>query len=296
MTTYRAIGNLAAPLPTDARPSRAGPQPAGRTLPGPAEPAPRATRAPGFWQIASAYSMSDSRILWRLRTPVAFMVAVPALLSITLGPAVSGTTDSDFRGRSMIGIAVMFSFMTVNYAGLALFREFNNYTWIRQAVTRPPKLAFLVGKFMPVAAAGIAQLTIFGAIAFGAYGTPLHGSVLQLYAVAVGLVCVGCALGGVLYSITHTTTIFQSLAYVILIATGCIGGAIVPSSRLPRFSRAVGIVTPQHWALRALDATTSGSGSWVPTAQALGVMAGMSLVLGGLTLRLLHFGKEKSTL
>jgi ABC-2 type transport system permease protein len=252
--------------------------------------------APGFWSTVAAYSASDSIILWRLRTPVAFMIAIPALLSFTLGPAVAGDTGADAQGRSMIGIAVMFSFITVNYAGLALFREFNNDTWIRQAVTRPAKPAYLLGKLLPTATAGLIQLSIFGVIAFLGYGTPLHGSVLQLYVVAVGLVCVGCTLGGVLHSVTNTTSVFQSLAYVLLIATGCVGGAIVPFDRLPRFSRALGVVTPQHWALRALDASTTGPGSWGPTLQALAIMAGMSLLLAAITLRMLNFGTEKSTL
>ena len=251
---------------------------------------------PGFWQVVLAYSSSDVRILWRMRTPIAFMIAVPAVLSVTLGPAISGTDLPGAQGRSMIGIAVMFSFMTVNYVGLALFREFNNHTWIRQSTTRPARLAYLLGKTLPVAAAGLVQLSIFGSVSFLVYGTPLHGSVWQLYTVAIALVGVGCAMGAVLYSITNTTSVFQSLAYIVLITTGCVGGTIVPFDRLPRGSQLLGAFTPQRWALRALDETTTGGGSWTPTLQATGLMLGAALLLGWLAVALLDYRKEKSAM
>lgn len=253
-------------------------------------------RGPGFWQVVLAYSSSDIRILWRMRTPIAFMIAVPAVLSVTLGPAISGGVTPGAQGRSMIGIAVMFSFMTVNYVGLALFREFNNHTWIRQSVTRPARLAYLLGKTLPVAVAGLVQLTIFGSVSFLVYRTPLHGSIWQLYTVAVMLVAVGCAMGALLYSITDTTSVFQSLAYIVLITTGCIGGTIVPFDRLPSGSRLIGAFTPQHWALRALDETTTGGGSWTPTWQAAGLMLAVTVLLGAIAVALLDYRKEKSAL
>jgi ABC-2 type transport system permease protein len=251
---------------------------------------------PGFLRTTLAYAVSDSLILWRMRTPIVFMLAVPAVLSVTLGQAISGTDSLASRGRSMIGIAVMFSFMTVNYVGLAFFREFSHGTWIRQSVSRPSRLAFLLGKLLPTAFAGVIQLTIFGGVAFAIYHTPLHGSALQLYLVAIPLVLVGCLTGAVLYVFTHTTAAFQSAGYIVLISSGCVGGTIVSYENLPPLSQALGIVTPQHWALRALDEATSGTGSWGSMLQAVGVMAGMCVLLGTIALSQLDYRREKSSL
>lgn len=251
---------------------------------------------PGFWQIALAYAISEGLVLRRMRTPIAFMIIMPAVLSLALGPAISGSDTSAFAGQSMIGVAVMFSFMTVNYVGLAFFREFDDKTWTCQSISRPPRVAFVVGKTVPVALAGMGQLTIFGLVAYVVLGTPLRGPVLQPLTVAVGLVCVGCALGAALYTVTRTTSVFQSLAYMVLVATGCVGGAVVPYPRLPRFSQFLGWATPQHWALRALHESSFGSGSWWPTLQATGVMLGMAVLLAAASLPLLNYRKEKSAL
>jgi ABC-type multidrug transport system permease subunit len=137
-------------------------------------------------------------------------------------------------------------------------------------------------------------LTVFGTVAFAVYHTPLHGSVLQLLVVAIALVAVGCALGAVLYIGTRTTSTFQSLAYIVLITTGCVGGSVVPDDRLPALSRALGLITPQHWALRALDESTRGAGSWGPTLQAVAIIAAMTVLFGAIALYGLDYKNAKS--
>jgi ABC-2 type transport system permease protein len=256
----------------------------------------RSEDGPGFWSIAGTFAVSDTKILWRMRTPIAFMFAVPAVLAVTLGPAVSGAGGTAVPGRSMLGVAVMFSFMTVNYMGLALFREYSNHTWIRQAVNRPPRMAFLLGKTVPVAGAGLLQLGVFGAIAFAAYGLPLHGSVLQLIVVSVVLVAAGCALGVLLFAVTKTAPVFQSIAYILLLTSGSVGGAIVPSAELPALSRSIGVFTPQHWAMRAFDESTSGAGAWGPTLQALLVIGGITVLISLAGMRSVNYRREKSAL
>ncbi|MBT0770044.1 ABC transporter permease [Kineosporia sp. J2-2] len=251
---------------------------------------------PPFWAVARAFAVTDSLIMWRMRTPLAFMFVVPAVLSVTLGPAVAGSGPQAVPGRSMVGVAVMFSFMTVNYAGLAFFREYTSHTWARQAVSRPSRAAFLVGKLLPVAGAGALQLTVFWAVAFGAYGLPLHGSVAQLVVVGAALVLAGCALGVVLYAVTRTSPDFQSVAYVLLLTSGSVGGTIVPDENLPALSHALGLITPQHWAMRALDEATTGGGSWGPTLEALLLIGLLTVVLGAVGLGSLDYRREKSAL
>ncbi|MFI7538310.1 ABC transporter permease [Streptosporangium sp. NPDC049376] len=244
----------------------------------------------GFWSVAAGYATTELLVLWRMRTPLVFMFAVPATLALTLGSAVAGEGS---HGRAMLGIAVMFSFTTTHYTGLALFREFGSNTWVRQALHRPPRGAFLLGKILPIAGIGLTQLSLFTAIAVVFYGTPVHGSVWQLLAIAVTLLSVSCAMGVVLYLVTADTSTFESLFYIFLITAGSVGGAIVPDGNLPALSRAVGVLTPHHWALRALDEATSGRGEWGPVLQSIGVLGCCAVVLGAVAATAFDYRRQK---
>jgi ABC-2 type transport system permease protein len=245
--------------------------------------------------VLIAYAASDAKILWRMKTPVIFMFAVPALLTVLLGPAVSGAA-SDFPGRSVIGFAVLFSFMTINYVGLALFREFVGNTWLRQATHRPPRAAFVLGKICPVAGAGLLQLVVFGSVAFAVYRLPLHGDVLQLVVVAAALVLCGSFAGVVLHNVANATSTFQSVTYLLLLGMGGVGGTIVSPDHLPALSRLLSPFTPHYWAMAAFTETTVGSGSWGPTLRALAVIGGTAAVLAAIAFTTFDYRAEKSVL
>lgn len=255
--------------------------------------APDAGAGPGFWSVVLAYAASDARVLWRMKTPVIFMFALPALLTVLLGPAVSGAVDQP-PGRSVIGFAVLFSFMTINYVGLALYQEFVAHTWLRQAIFRPRRSAFLLGKILPVACTGFVQLSVFAVAAGLIYHLPVHGNVLQLALVASELVVCGCLLGVVLHNLCSATSTFQSITFLLLIGMGGIGGTIVVPDRLPAFSRWLGPFTPHYWAMRALLQATTGSGGWTEVLQSLAVLAGMCIVLGAVAYSTFDFRAQKS--
>lgn len=248
---------------------------------------------PGFWSVVLAYAASDAKVLWRMKTPVIFMFALPALLTVLLGPAVSGAVNQT-PGRSVIGFAVLFSFMTINYVGLALYQEFTAHTWLRQAIFRPRRSAFLLGKILPVACTGLVQLSVFGVAAGLIYHLPVHGSVVQMMLVAAELVICGSLVGIVLHNLCSATSTFQSITFLLLIGMGGIGGTIVVPGKLPEFSRWLGPLTPHYWAMRALLQATTGSGGWTEILQSLAVLAGMCIALAVAAYSTFDFRAEKS--
>ena|ERR1700730_9827604 len=249
-----------------------------------------------FRSSAGAYAMVETKILLRAKTPIIFMFVVPAFLSAILGPAVSGLSRRGADGRAAVGFAVLFSYMVVNYAGLALFREYWAGTWVRQAALEPPRAAYLVGKLLPVCVLGLVQLSVFGLFAFVFLDLPMSGNPVQLLLVAIALVSSGAGIGSLLFSMTRNASSFQSLTYLILIAFGALGGAIVISSKLPTASRIIGYATPQYWALHALNESTFGKGSWGPTFEALGVIGAVSLITLTVAARRFDYKKQKSGL
>ena len=185
----------------------------------------------------------------------------------------------------------MFSFMTTNYVGVALFCEFVDNTWVLQAVHRPPRTLYLAGKALPVMVVGLAQLAVFGAVAFGVLGLPLHGNPLQFALVAVVLVAFAAVLGVFLYNVTALVPVFQSVSYLLVTV---LGGAVVVPERLPAVSRALGPLTPDYWAMRSLQESTAGGGSWTPTCQALAVLGVATVLVGAVAVTMLDYRGRRS--
>ncbi|MFD5537584.1 ABC transporter permease [Streptomyces sp. NPDC127079] len=234
---------------------------------------------------------TDTRILWRAKTPLVFMFAVPALLGGLLGSAFS-SGPGGFPGRSVVGFGVLFSFMTINYIGMALFREFIEHTWTRQATYRVSKPAFLVGKLIPVVVIGLLQLLAFCLATLLIYDIPPR-SVAQLVVISVALAFCGPLLGIVLYNATSSASTFQSVTYLTLLGMGGAGGAIAPTGSLPLVVQYVGTITPHHWAMAAFTNAMIGDGSWRTTGLDVAVIVGMNLVLAAVAVRTFDARDEK---
>jgi len=252
-------------------------------------PTEHPTGRPGFAR-SLAFVATDARLLWRARTPLVFMFAVPALLCALLGSAFS-TGPGGFPGRSVVGFGVLFAFMTINYLGMALFREFAEHTWTRQATYRVSRSAFLAGKTAPVVAIGFLQLLTFCSAAILIYDIPAH--VPQLILISAVLAFCGPLLGIVLYNVTSSSTTFQSVTYLTLLGMGAAGGTLAPTDTLPQIVRYAGTLTPQHWAMEAFTNAMAGDGSWRTTALDVAVLAGIDLVLAAVAVSTFDVRDEK---
>jgi len=228
-------------------------------------------------------AQTESRALFRGRIAIVFFFALPALLSAILGPKVSGLDGPNVEGRTIIGFATLFSFMTVNYVGRALFREYVSHTWRRTAITKPPVLAYLVGKCSAVFALALVQLFAFVLLSISvtdlrfAHGTAV--GLAQIWGVLVLHALCGVAVGALMFVFIKRAESFFSATYLALLAFATLGGSIVSSSELPSWSRWFGRFTPHHWTMRAVDEATIGNAEWATVAESAAVLAGVSVAL-----------------
>ncbi|MEU5882417.1 ABC transporter permease [Spirillospora sp. NPDC047279] len=216
--------------------------------------------------VIGTFALIEYRALVRARFPFVWFLVLPAVTSAILGPAVAGLSEAGATGRVTVGFGVMFSYMTVNYVGRALYREFDTHTWRRTATAAPPKAGYLLGKCLPVLTVGLGQLLVFATFAVTVLGLPLRAGaaagIAQLMLVLVPFAITGVATGALLYTVIRRAEVYFSLTYLILMVLGALGGAIVASPQLPGWSQAAGLVTPHFWAMRAVDEATLGTGDW----------------------------------
>lgn len=246
--------------------------------PSPARPGPQ---GPSALAVCGAYAAVEAKILLRYKTPIVFIFLVPIALSLILGSAVTGLTTPGAGARSALGFAVMFSFMVVNYAGLSFLEEYDNNTWSRQALLRPPRLAFVAGKLVPPVVLCLVQLVGFWVWAAVALDLPVRPASLLLLPCAVALLATGAGLGALLYNLTSTQQAFQSLSFLVLVCGGGLGGAIVASSELPTGSRLLGYATPHYWTLETLTEVSFGTGSLASAWASIAVLLGLAAAAVG---------------
>ena len=94
------------------------------------------------------------------------------------------------------------------------------------------------------------------AVAIGAFGVRIHGSVLGFLAVILSLCVFSAALALALASVGRTPKATRGLAIPVVLILLMLGGAWIPSFIFPPWVRTVSRCVPTGWAIDALDAMT----------------------------------------
>ena len=241
--------------------------------------------------VAASFALTEYRALLRSPLSMVFFFGLPAIISAILGSAVTGLNTGASDGRATLGFAVMFAYISVNYVGRALYREYYARTWQRTAIAAPPPAAYLAGKCFAVFTISIGQLCVFSAVAIYLLDLPLHSAagIAQLLLLIVLHAASGVAVGAALFALTTTVETYLSITYLALITFAALGGSIVASSALPAWSRTVGIITPHHWTMRGLDNLTTNTNTLTTTIKSAAVLTAMCVVLAAVALRRFHY-------
>lgn len=248
-----------------------------------------------MFNIARSFALNEYRALLRSPVSMVFYFGVPALMSAILGPAVTGLDGKGASSRGMIGLAVMFAYAGVNYVGRALFREYSNYTWSRTAIVHPPRLAYLGGKCFAIFTVSLGQLLTFTAIAYLFLDLRVETwpDALGLTAVFVVHSATAVAVGALLFTLVDSAEAFYSLNLLVLISFGTLGGSMVASSQLPAWAEKVGVFTPHHWTMRAVDDIVVGSASPGTTMTSAVVLVAIFALLMGKAIHGFDYRIEK---
>ncbi len=176
------------------------------------------------------------------------------------------------------GMALMFVFFMVTFAGLAFFREHIWFTWdrIRCLPVKPWEIMF--GKSaLPFVLICVQQLLLF---TIGGFIFDLHirGSLGALMVVDLSFALWLVAF--ILATVAWCTTFQQVLAVSNLgaIVFASVGGAITPISSLPSWADAVSPASPSYWAMRGFNSVLLDGQALHAVLLPVGVLLGSGLV------------------
>ena len=223
----------------------------------------------------------NTALLLREPGPVASRLVMPLVLILVLHPlyraALAGTGQEAGTRQIVAGMLVMFSLFALSIVGSALLTERSWRTWDRLRATPAASWELLLGKAVPSVVVLILQQVLVLALGAALFG--LSVSDLGMLAVVVAvwvftLLCLGMLLGAVARSHSELA-VFYDLGGLVLTT---LGGALIPLSMMPGWTRALAPISPGYWAMDSYQAALTGDVSAlmgdVTVLLALGVAAG----------------------
>lgn len=230
-----------------------------------------------------------SRVLRQLRRDprtLVLIVGVPCLL-LTLLRFLFDEQPATFQrvGVPLVGIFPFVSLFVVT--SITMLRERTTGTLERLMSMPLAKLDLLAGYGMAFALVAAGQATIVSAVAFGALGLEVDGSLPLVIALAVGNAVLGMALG--LFASAFATTEFQAVQFMpaFVVPQILLSGLFVPTDRMTPVLEGIAHALPLTYAFDALTRVARGVGGGrlaLDVAVIVGAIV-VALVLGAATLR-----------
>ena len=177
----------------------------------------------------------------------------PAFKSMLLSDGYTNVTGVE---QAIPGMAIFFSFLSVQTIIQSFFREYAWGMWPRLEASSTPQGAILAGKaFVAYLIQAVQVLTVLGlgALIFGYRPT---GNVGALILVILAFSAVLAALGVALALWTPTEDIALSLSNIVGMLAAGIGGSFCTVSSFPDWAQSVAKFSPAYWALNAVHAVS----------------------------------------
>src|SRR5438270_9035701 len=142
-------------------------------------------------------------------------------------------------------------------------------------------------------ALGLLQITVL--FTFGAVILDLHlrGEAVALAAVVFVYVCCAVAVGVALTALLRTSQQLTAVGFLGATLMGALGGALVPISTLPGWTRRIAPATPQYWAMRATRDVIINSEPSSAVLLPILVLAAFTAVFVTIAIRRLRFDDTK---
>lgn len=240
------------------------------------------------WGRVAAVARHDLRILRRdpaflvifTVIPLGFMAFSERAAEAAL--VVLGRTDVSGAAFAVPGAAVLFSGFMVGNLAFGVFREHGWGTWERLRSSPLSATELMLGKsVVPFLCLALNLLALLGGGAL-LFGLELKGSLVAFLAVAVALGLMELAVGFLLLSVCRSVIQLNALANAGAMLLGGLGGAVQPVELLPGWAQALAPLTPAHWAVEGFRAVTLDAGGLGDVAVPLAVLAGFTVVCGGI--------------
>ncbi len=179
-------------------------------------------------------------------------------------------------------IGALLLIITMLLTALSVVREREMGTWDQLVVSPISPTELMLGKTLPVALVGVADLVLVASVAVLWFDIPFRGSALVLLGAAVPFLLAGLALGLVVSTVSSTQQEAFMSMFLVLLPTLILSGFMFPISSMPEPFQWVTLLNPlRHFleVVRGVFLKGAGAGLLWPQVLALAAMAGLGLAV-----------------
>jgi ABC-2 type transport system permease protein len=206
-------------------------------------------------------------------------------MSFRLVDETATTKQLDTSTFFAAGMAVFFLFFTVQYGVTGLLEEEREGTLARLMAAPIPRSAVVAGKVIMAFVLGVVSMTVLIAATSLLMGAT-WGSVLGVALLVVSGVLAAIGIMGLVASIAKTPEGAESLAAIVAVVLGMLGGTFFPIASSGGVLSYVTYLTPHAWFMRGL-ADLSSDAPWTAALPAVGAIMVFAVVTGTISYFLL---------
>jgi ABC-2 type transport system permease protein len=186
--------------------------------------------------------------------------------------------------HSFAGMGVQFILlMGVDMAvGLLTMRRLGLWKRLRAAPLSRAKL--LGSRIVSTALIALIVFAVIYAVAFGAFGVRIDGSVLGFVAVLVAFALLTASFGLLVAALGKTPEATRGLAILATLLLVMLGGAWVPSFIFPAWLQTISLFVPTRWAIDGLDAMSWRGLPWDAALLPVAVLLAFSAAFSALAI------------
>ena len=154
-------------------------------------------------------------------------------------------------------IAFMFLLLSAAQGALTLIEERDNGV-LDRIVAGPGGISVAVnGKFLYLAAQGLAQTVVIFAVAWAAYDVDVLAQPLPWLVIAVLSAAAAAGIALLLITACRSRAQAQTLSTAVILVMSAVGGSMVPRFFMPGWLQNIGWLTPNTWVLEAYSGVLS---------------------------------------
>jgi ABC transporter DrrB family efflux protein len=244
-------------------------------------------------QVLALVDGSDSQVAFRAQAVVAQMAVahqtayVEPLVDVRQRVLYNPDTRSaNFMVPGLIGIILQV--VTVALTAFSMVREREQGTLEQLMVSPVGKLGLLLGKLVPYAVLGVAEVTVVILVGRLLFGVPVHGSLILLFLLSIPFLLAALGLGLLISAIARTQGQALQGFLAIMLPSILLSGFVFPRASMPTLIYYLSYLVPVTYYLETLRGViVRGAGFYElwPWVAALCVLTVVILVLAAARFR-----------